>query len=464
MKITKVLSILMVIAMLLSVATVAFADPTTGSITVKAASDNEDYTIYKLFDLTYSGNNYSYTLDDNSPWKAFFTTGAGNQYVTVDANNNVVTWTEGKAAADLAAAAIAYAKGDDAIKAAGTTKTGAGADLVFDNLTFGYYLVDSTLGALCALNTNAADVDVDEKNVEPTITKEVQEDSNNAWETQNDAAIGETVNFKATINIGKGAELLTMHDEMDDGLTYGSVTQITLNGQPVAEANYTVKSGADCDDDCDFEIVFAKDYITSLAENSALVVEYTATVNENAVIRGTGNQNTAKLQYGEKPNFTEDTTTTYVWDFDVFKYTGNEKTPLAGATFTLSASGTPLKFTEIEENKYKLDKNGAVTSFTTDATGTIKFIGLDSGTYQLTETVAPTGYNKLGAPINVTIANTGVVTPAEIDNTVQVENKTGSELPDTGSIGTIIFYVIGGVLFVAALVLLITKKRMGQAQ
>jgi LPXTG-motif cell wall-anchored protein len=139
---------------------------------------------------------------------------------------------------------------------------------------------------------------------------------------------------------------------------------------------------------------------------------------------------------------------------------------LANATFTLFQDGTQLAFTKIADNQYKLDANGTVREFTTDASGKMKFIGLDSGSYQLTETVAPTGYNKLANPINVTISNTGAVTPATPDmpNTVQVKNESGNLLPDTGSIGTVIFYVVGGVLFVAALVLLITKKRMSQAQ
>lgn len=462
MKTTKILSVIMAIALLLSVATMAFAEGTTGSITVSNAANGETYTLYKLFDLSYSGNNYSYTLNAN--WVNFFTgNGAGAAYVTVEAGTNVVTFKDGAKAADLAAAAITYAKANNNVPHV-AQKTATDANLVFDNLDFGYYLVDSTMGALCALDTNAPNVTVEEKNTIPTITKQVQEDSTNAWGNQNDAAIGETVNYKATITITDDVEIITMHDTMSAGLTFDEVTQITLNGDVVANTNYNVKDGTDCT----FEVVFDKDYITGLKANDQLVVEYTATVNEEAVIRGNGNINTAKITYGENSTSSQEaTTTTYVWDFDVFKYTGSNEA-LAGATFTLTAKdGNTLKFTK-NDNTYTLDAAGTVTTFTTDTTGTMKFVGLDSGEYQLTETAAPTGYNKLAAPIAVTIATDGVVTPDNQNddkaNTVLVENKTGSVLPNTGGIGTIIFYTIGGLLFVGALVLLIAKKRMSQAQ
>ena len=110
----------------------------------------------------------------------------------------------------------------------------------------------------------------------------------------------------------------------------------------------------------------------------------------------------------------------------------------------------------------------------TPASGNIQFEGLDAGTYYLEETKAPVGYNKLTAPITVvsdrgtlpTVASQTISytvkygdTTAD-DHVVRVENKAGVELPSTGGMGTTIFYVIGGGLMVAAIVLLVTKKRM----
>ena len=78
--------------------------------------------------------------------------------------------------------------------------------------------------------------------------------------------------------------------------------------------------------------------------------------------------------------------------------------------------------------------------------------------YWLKEVQAPAGYNPLSAPVLVDI-NLNNVTSARIYDT-NIENNTGSILPSTGGIGTTIFYTVGGLLVVGAVVLLITKKRM----
>ena len=113
------------------------------------------------------------------------------------------------------------------------------------------------------------------------------------------------------------------------------------------------------------------------------------------------------------------------------------------------------------------------------------FSGLDDGYYRLTETKAPEGYNKLESPIEFTISAThdenssdpkltdltGNVTSGEAtftssltgetdgSLTTNVVNKSGTQLPSTGGIGTTIFYVVGGILMAGAAVLLITKRR-----
>lgn len=90
--------------------------------------------------------------------------------------------------------------------------------------------------------------------------------------------------------------------------------------------------------------------------------------------------------------------------------------------------------------------------------------GLDSGTYYLKEMEAPLGYNKLDTVVTVVINESGKlnVTTEKPDGAdqIQVENKSGAELPTTGGIGTTIFYVVGSILLVGAGILLVTKKRM----
>ena len=225
-----------------------------------------------------------------------------------------------------------------------------------------------------------------------------------------------------------------------------------------------------------------------LKHNNVVVIKYTATVNENAVIGVKGNPNEAILEYGNK-HTVKSTTNTYVWDLGVHKYTdlgeGKADTPLEGAEFRLYKMDNTTKkyarFTETGTNTsiYKLNQTDNSTATEADATkvktpanGNIKFEGLDAGTYYLEETTAPTGYNKLSAPIKVEIISTlptagGTASytvkydekPAD-NGVVRVENKTGTTLPSTGGMGTTIFYVVGGGLMVAAIVLLVTKKRM----
>ena len=99
---------------------------------------------------------------------------------------------------------------------------------------------------------------------------------------------------------------------------------------------------------------------------------------------------------------------------------------------------------------------------TTDNNGTATFGGLADGTYYLVEIKAPAGYNQLTAPAKVTVAGSSTDT-TKLTVTAEVENKTGTLLPSTGGMGTTVFYVLGFVLVMGAVVLLVTKKRMSNA-
>ena len=207
-----------------------------------------------------------------------------------------------------------------------------------------------------------------------------------------------------------------------------------------------------------------------------MTVTYSATVNANAVVGGTGNPNTTKLGYSNISGTTteESQTRTYVWEFDVKKYTkkGDEKIDLAGAEFVL--------YKTVDDKDYYVKAvNGKVTGWTeteseatvfvSSANGTFSISGLDADTYYLKEIKAPDGYNMLKTPVKVVITatigsddvGTATITYNETSTgTVMIENNTGTELPSTGGIGTTVFYVIGGLLMAVAVVLLVTKKKM----
>lgn len=507
----KLLGLLLVLAMVLSLGATAFATGDTsgdvsggaggdktqqekGTITINNTVKDTTYSIYRIFDLESfydttpndhtDGGAYSYKV--NSAWANFFDTGAeGLNYVDID-ENGYVTWKENASAADFAAKAIAFATAETT-KISPISTQAAIADntpVVFSNLELGYYLVDSSLGALCALTTTNPAATVVEKNANPTLTKQVKEDG--SWGTQNDANIGDTVEFQATITVQGSAKDYVMHDVMDDGLTYGSVTGVTLNGTAVAKGSYTVKvyepsdpASSPDNDGCTFEVVFTKAFCTTLKSGDVIVVSYTATLNEKAVVKEPEN-NKAHLSYSDnngETHKTEDSNTkTYTWEIPVLKYANGDTTkPLAGAKFTLfktapadptqSAYSDPVKFNETAtKNTYQVATNGSVTEITTDETGRFELQGLDAGTYYLKEIEAPAGYNKLDTVVTVTIDHDGKINatdeePGDVTQ-IGVNNQSGTELPSTGGIGTTIFYVLGSALLIGAVVLLVARKRM----
>lgn len=470
----KLASLLLALVMGLSLATTAFAAESNGSITVNSALKGETYTIYRIFDLeSYSGTNYSYKLSEK--WSGF----TANDYFTVN-TDGYVEWKEAKntteGAAAFAALAMAYAKENNIVNDGQATATADGT-VSFSNLPLGYYLVDTTLGSLCALSTTDPDATVTEKNEKPTNEKTVEEDSTGNYGNSNDADINQVVNFKSTITVQKGTENYVLHDKMSTGLTFDNTSvKVTVDGTEVAATgNWTLITTTT--DDCTFEVKFENSYISTLTAGKEIVVSYSATLNENAVIGSTGNPNETTLTYGNDQETEKSETVTKTWGVDLFKYTKGEndaKNALAGAEFVLykevantdtteGAAATVKKYATVANGKLTgwVDTEEAATKLTSDSNGIISVDGLDADTYYFKETKAPAGYNLLKDPVQFVIGNDGTVKMGETTVTqVEVENNAGSELPSTGGMGTTIFYTLGGILMLAAVVLLVTKRRM----
>ena len=472
----KLVSLLLAVVLTLGLAALGYAEGETGTITINDAVPGQNYNAYQLLYLeSYNKDAGAYAYKANSAWETWLKTQTA--YVSIDAQG-YVTWVENADAAafaKLAQVEAAKMKADATATAPAAAEGATYSTVKFKDLKLGYYLVDTTLGTLCSLDTTNPNVVMVEKNEVPTNDKTVEEDSTGNYGETNDADIGQTVNFKSTITAQAGAENYVFYDTMSAGLTYTGVTGITLNGTAVDAANYTVVTEG-LTDGCTFEVRFTQTFCDTLKANDQIVISYTATLNENAAIAGEGNANTSKLSYGDSSNtkYTPDSQTkTYTWDVDVFKYTmnGETETALAGATFTLSknADGSnPIALVSEGNNVYRVAKTGetgTVTEITTDATGKFTIKGLDADTYYLTETAAPAGYNKLAGPVTIVIGANGVVNgtteaPQGVDE-VKVLNQSGAKLPSTGGIGTTIFYVIGAALVIGAIVVLIAKKRAG---
>lgn len=477
MKRTKsILAVILALALVLVSGVVAFATG-EGSITVKNAVNGKKYSIYRIFDIADHTSDYSgilYTV--NSKWNDFFTAGAaGLNYVKKGANG-YVSWKTGADAAAFAKDAYSFAESKGIAKDG--EKEATGSEVKFENLDLGYYLLHSSLDSVCSLDTTTPNVTIKEKNSKPTLDKEVQENSTSAYGKTNDANIGDTVNFRITVNAVDGEpKNYVIHDKMSAGLTFKAISSVKINDRDLtAGTDYTIKDAKDCADGCAFEISFAENLIKP---NDVIVVEYSATINANAVVSGTGNPNESWLKYGDNNRTEKSITRTYVWKIDVLKYTTdseNKEIGLGDAEFKLYKEvGGKKLYAEVKNNKitgWTEDVNGKDTTLVSAGDGKIEIVGLDEGTYYLEETEAPAGYNKLAAPVKVVITkeinnetNKGTATITQDDEkaaVVKVLNKMGSELPSTGGIGTTIFYIVGAVLVAAAGILLITKKRMSK--
>ncbi|MBE6714004.1 MAG: isopeptide-forming domain-containing fimbrial protein [Ruminococcaceae bacterium] len=497
----KLFTILLAVMMLAALALPAFAAEEKGSITINGVGEDAAYDIYLLLDLeSYNLASGAYSYKVNSAWTAFFATEDALKYVAID-NAGYVTWVNGDDDDNIAAfakLALAYAKdngiapvqssendGEFVITTNGETGVTSGK---FSNLDLGYYLVDSTVGALCGLTTTNPDASINAKNGTPSIDKQVQEDSTEQWADQNTADIGQTVYFRVTINVHAGAENYVLHDLMSSGLTFDKVTKVehiipgsgNTSSEAAAGVDYTVwtapgiTDAADDDvtDGCTLEVRFSKDFCDKLETNDKLIVYYQAMLNRNAVIAGNGNPNEAWLQYGEDHVTTHDITKTYTFGFDIVK-TDSQNTLLDGAKFRIYDAYTDgnevavvLMDDGVTYRRARADETGVEIDV---KDGMVRIVGFDNGTYYLEETDAPDGYNKLTSRHRFIISDGNLDSIFNNDiyssgSGVHVVNKTGSMLPETGGLGTTLFIAFGGVAVLATGVLLFVKKRMSQVE
>lgn len=529
-RIKKIASLLLAMVMALAMTMTAFAAPQTvdagkggdGTIHISNATKDVTYTVYKVFDATYADGKIAYSWPNADTWE-------NNAYFTRDTAGNVsATDAAYKAGSkdELSEDAIQWIEANGT-KVAETVATDE--SLTFTGLEYGYYFVTSTLkpnGTITVTSTNPS-AEIIDKNQNPSWNEDekkivlIDSDGNETKTIYSDNAFGDAVTFEIGVNATnyfndeKVVEYFVT-DKLGEGLKYNKDSiAVKVGDTSITSPAYTIQWGDDTDNPRSFRISIP--WIKAEADKTEadqdflydattkITVRYTATVENNAVIAGEGNLNTANFDFRttkDNPKdpddptpwheFEEKTTTTYTYALGIQK-TDAEGNALPGAEFTIAGLGGVETAEGSGIYNYTADTTaeGYTTQFKTGSTGQLIIKGVTVGEYEVTEAVAPEGYNMLTGPVTVEAqrdSETSVtnkeshtfwydadgnlvkeeVTDAESETytfpvnvtAVAIVNKAGSLLPSTGGIGTTIFYVVGGILVAAAGILLVTKKRM----
>lgn len=497
--IKKIAAIMFAFVMVVSMSCNVKADEgttATGTITINNAIPEQTYTIYKILDLeSYSPKeengketgNFAYK--PSSEWESFINgKNVKDKYFTFE--GEYVSWKENADPAEFAKIALDYAKTNS--KANQGSVTASSTPVRFTGLGLGYYLVDSSVGTLCSLDTTKPAATIQEKNGVPSVDKIITSGGVVSADGKfNSASIGDKVYFKTTITTQPGAQNYVLHDKMTEGLTFDeNSVNVSLHKKATSDEKTLTKTKDYSVDTtnlestgpkCTFHINFTKELCDGLKADDTITVTYSATLNENAVIAGKGYENETWLKYGDSQNTQHKTTTTKTFEMNVFKFyidknDSNTEKGLAGATFKLtkdSQDAVNIGFVKTSnetdtDDVYRVAKRGetgTVATITSPKSGKFTIQGLGAGTYYLTETKQPDGYNKLSGPVTVVIDKDGQVKVKNGDaydevTQVKVENKSGTVLPSTGGMGTTMIYLVGAVLVLGSGVVLATKRRV----
>jgi len=493
----KFLSLVLAAMMLLAMASVAMAD----NITINNEIEGYEYAVYQVFAGKLSNNKlvditWGSGVNEEALIPALKNAGIIDAYEAdaVPTASEVAaqfTSDEAKDIATIVGANLSTA--DDAIAA--TITTSANDQYVATGLATGYYFVKST--KVPAGGTDSAyvllvsgSVAVETKNGAVEHKKKLKDTNDTTgettgWQDSADYDIDDMVPFQLTGTVPAdyaafASYKYAFHDIMSAGLTFQpSTVVVKVDGTPITSGYEVVTTGIT--DGCTFEVKFENlKNISNVKAGSVITVEFDAQLNENAVLGSAGNPNESYLEYSNDSKNPSETGETPHDKVIVFTYklvinkVDQDNKPLGGATFELKkklADGTTKVIDVVTTNEGK----------------TFNFTGLDDGDYVLSEKVTPQGYNGIAdieftisashdtesadpklTELHVTSPLTAEITSGSVDanNAVYsgiingtVVNKSGATLPETGGIGTTLFYLFGGLMTAGSALVLVVRRR-----
>ena len=506
----KLASLILAVVMVLSMTVAAFAEETNYTITVQHKSDTNvslagnTYYAYKLFDVTYDTDRKAYAYTVAPEFERFTYSGASGKeligYVEKLGENSDELNAFAQSVLDYIIDKNTDVDNDNNIapilpKNHATVPEGENSvDINVGEP--GYYLVagsatadgEQTITAACALSTAAPNTTINVKADAPKLEKKIIE--NDVPVDANNAAIGDTVHYQINSKVpnmtGYEKYYFVVNDTLSAGLTFDGIMADEIVEYPGLEVkigntnktigvDYTVEASKNENGTTSIKIIF-KNFVQYKDQVGAdIVIDYTAVINENAVIGSEGNDNVAKLEYSNNPNVTpngdpenpdkpgpddpkgetpEDRVITYVTGVEIIKVDATNGDRLVGAEFTIngekvnkikviqdvfeeSEDGTYYKlkdgtYTETAPTNDTLDHYESETTYkkvskpvvvekvenvgvrgTVDNNGVLHFDGLAAGEYTITEVVAPNGYNLLEDPIHLRVT---CVVPDTVDN------------------------------------------------
>lgn len=502
--IKRIIALLLTAVMTMTMSVTAFAADTGCNLTVNANGgqnlQEQTINLYKLFDVTTSQSdgktNYAYTVNDTYKATLATTLGIDETSKNEDFVNKVnalkdTTGDVQKFANDFTATALTN-KRSATIDSGKITESKT--SYKFNNLGAGYYLVYVTGGK--EIQSSLVTV---EKGKDNTVNLKTTAPSIGKTADKGTVSIGEVVKYTVTGSVpdttGYAEYVYKIHDTLSDGLDFvndkngATVTGNTVNvtvaftGAGVTAAGTTPTTATLSGNGNRTMALDLSAWVRANQKNKGkeFTVTYYAKVNKAADV---STKNNATLEYGNNPGETTTTTPseaktpTYPLDINKTKKGSEEK--LAGAKFRLYSSeadakandeSKAIKVSPVVAGNYVVDPASTTTEFESvksiEGKGyNLHVNGLAAGTYYLVETEAPAGYNKLTAPIKVTITKTEDTEwtiskdgTEETDKIIDVENSTGSMLPSTGGMGTIAFTVVAALLVLGVAVSFIRDRK-----